>query len=472
VPRKSPNSVNPAEQRRRAEIRLRNRKKRGGAGTGTPISEAGARRLVHELEVHQIELEMQNAELQESRDKVEALLEKFTDFYNFAPVGFFSINESGVILEANLTGAALLGVGRSRLINRRLPQFVTSANRLDFLAFLEQVFARPGKHVCEAKILREDGASFWADIHGSAAISVSGPGKWCRVVVSDITALKQAAEAQRRAEALAVSNQELKREIARRQAVEESLKQSEQNQTWLLEKSRAMQEQLRHLSRQILQAQEDERKRISLELHDVIAQTLTGINIRLANLKKRAGISPGNFDRDIERTQKLVENSVNIVHQFARELRPALLDDLGLVPALHSFLKKFTAQTGVHVHLTAFAGSEGLDTPRRTILYRVALEALTNISRHAKASHVDVTLRKLATGISMRISDNGKSFKVERKMNAGGGKRLGLLGMRERLEMVGGRFEIESAPGRGTSITAEIPFGTDEPGGVIGDDVR
>jgi signal transduction histidine kinase len=175
--------------------------------------------------------------------------------------------------------------------------------------------------------------------------------------------------------------------------------------------------------------------------------------------------NPKNFDRDIERTRKLVEHSVDIVHQFARELRPALLDDLGLVPALHSFMKKFAAQTGVHVHLTAFAGPEELDTPRRTILYRVALEALTNISRHAKASRVEVTLRKLATGISMKISDNGKSFKVEHKMNARGSKRLGLLGMRERLEMAGGRFEIESAPGRGTSVTAEIPFGTDEPGG-------
>ena len=108
-----------------------------------------------------------------------------------------------------------------------------------------------------------------------------------------------------------------------------------------------------------------------------------------------------------------------------------------------------------------------MDTPQRTILYRVALEALTNISRHAKASRVEVTLQKLPNGVSMRISDNGKSFKVERKMNAGGSKRLGLLGMRERLEMVGGRFEIESAPGRGTSVTAEIPFGMDGAGGVI-----
>jgi|ERR1017187_5335510 signal transduction histidine kinase len=95
---------------------------------------------------------------------------------------------------------------------------------------------------------------------------------------------------------------------------------------------------------------------------------------------------------------------------------------------------------------------------RRTVLYRVAQEALTNVSRHAKASRVEVTIQKLAAGICMKINDNGKSFSVDQVLNAKGRKRLGLLGMGERLEMVGGRFEIESAPGRGTTVTAEMPF--------------
>jgi PAS domain S-box-containing protein len=277
----------------------------------------------------------------------------------------------------------------------------------------------------------------------------------------DITERKAVEVAERHLEVLAASNQKLEAEIARRQVVEASLKQSERQQTLLLEQSRSMQVQLRDLSRKVLQAQEDERKRISRELHDVIAQTLTGINIRLATLKKGAGLNPKIFDRDIERTQKLVENSVNIVHQFARELRPAVLDDLGLIPALHAFLKNFTTETGVHTHLTAFTGLEELDTPRRTILYRVAQEALTNVSRHAKASRVEVTIQKLAAGICMKINDNGKTFSVDRVLNVNGRKRLGLLGMRERLEMVDGRFDIKSAPGQGTTVTAEMPFGKD-----------
>ncbi|HTB82369.1 MAG TPA: sensor histidine kinase [Candidatus Sulfotelmatobacter sp.] len=261
----------------------------------------------------------------------------------------------------------------------------------------------------------------------------------------------------RRTVELAASNLELSLEIAQRKLAEEALKKSEHHYTELLWKSDHLREQLRRLSRQILLAQEEERKRISRELHDVIAQTLTGINLRLATLKKEAAISTKGLDRNIARTQRLVEKSVKIVHEFARELRPAVLDDLGLIPALHSFVKLFSKRTRIHVHLKAFAGIEQLDSNRRTILYRVAQEALNNVSRHAHASHVELTIQQLADGISMKIKDDGKSFQVEKVLNGRGYKRLGLLGMRERLIMVGGRFEIVSKPGSGTTIEAFLP---------------
>jgi len=265
---------------------------------------------------------------------------------------------------------------------------------------------------------------------------------------------------------LAASNLELSREIAQRKAAEEKLKKSERHYSELLRQSDRLQEQLRRLSRQILSAQEDERKRISRELHDVIAQTLTGINVRLANLKKEASVNTTGLDRNITRTQRLVERSVKIVHQFARELRPAVLDDLGLVPALHSFMKSFTTRTGVHTRLTAFAGVEKLDTDRRTVLYRVAQEALTNVARHAHASHVLVSIEGLQDRISMKVNDNGRSFHVQKVLQARGGKRLGLLGMRERVEMLGGHFHVSSTPGKGTTVTAQIP--ASRPGRVNG----
>jgi len=145
---------------------------------------------------------------------------------------------------------------------------------------------------------------------------------------------------------LAASNQQLQQEIAQRKAVEEALRKSEEHYHQLLAESRQMQEQLRFLSRQLLSAQEEERKMISRELHDVIAQTLTSINVRLANLKKEGTKNSSGLDRNIARTQRLVEESVKIVHRFARELRPTVLDDLGLIPALHTVYERLQAGDG------------------------------------------------------------------------------------------------------------------------------
>jgi len=456
--RKPNPSVTVAQLRRRAETRLRERPSHHRSEVGEPRSAADPQRLLHELQVHQVELEMQNAELQEARDRMEALLEKYTDLYDFAPVGYFSLDEHGRILEVNLTGATMLGVERSRLINRRFQQFVVPASRPGFRRFLEQVFAGAGKQVCEATLLNEDGAAFWAELQAVWAASLRGTREWCRVAVSDITTRKRAEEAQRRTEALTVTNRELTREIVRRQAVEEALKTSEKHQSQLLEQSRHMQEQLRHLSHQMLQAQEEERKRISRELHDEITQTLVGINVHLETLAREATVNPRRLKQKIARTQRLVEKSVNIVHQFARELRPTLLDDLGLITTLHSFMKDFMKRTGIRVHFTTFAEVEQLNSTRRTVLYRIVQSALANVAQHAHASRVKVSLRKIADAVHLEISDNGKSFEVERVLHATRNQRLGLLGMRERVEMVGGDLSVESAPGQGTTIRAQIPF--------------
>jgi signal transduction histidine kinase len=258
--------------------------------------------------------------------------------------------------------------------------------------------------------------------------------------------------------------QQLNHEIVRRKAAEEALAKSEQHYGLLLERSRQMQEHLRHLSHQVLFAQEEERKQISRELHDEIAQTLTGINISLATLTKEATINTSSLKKKIASTQQLVEKSMKIVHRFARGLRPMLLDELGLIPALHSYMKNFTERTGVHIRFTVFAELEQLDSVKRTVLYRVAQEALTNVARHAQASLVKVSIRKLDGITRMEIIDNGKSFHVQHVLSGKRNKRLGLLCMRERLEMVNGSFTVESAPGKGTIIRAQIPFSNNATG--------
>ncbi|HTS16186.1 MAG TPA: sensor histidine kinase [Verrucomicrobiae bacterium] len=264
----------------------------------------------------------------------------------------------------------------------------------------------------------------------------------------------------RRSADLADSNRRLKQEVAQRKSVEESLRNSERHYSQLLEQSHLQQGQLRLLSRQLLLAQEEERKRISRELHDEIAQTLTAINVRLAALKAEAATNTKGLQNKISSTQRMVEKSVDIVHRFARDLRPAVLDDLGVIPALHSFMKGFTKRTGIHIRFTTFSSGklEGLDTVTRTVLYRVAQEALTNVGRHAHASQVDVNLQKLSRAVRLTIQDNGRSFQVERVLHAKRNRRLGLLGMRERVEMVGGSLRVKSAPGEGTTICAEIPL--------------
>ena len=237
-----------------------------------------------------------------------------------------------------------------------------------------------------------------------------------------------------------------------------ALRKSERHYSALLQQSRQMQEQLRRLSHQLLSAQEEERKTISRELHDEIAQTLTGINVQLGSLKAATTLNTKELEKKITSTQRLVEKSVQIVHRFARELRPSVLDDLGLIPALHSFVKIFAERTRLRIRLRIFAGVEQLDAAIRTVLYRVVQESLTNVARHARASRVEVCIEKLVDSVHMQVKDDGRSFSVERMLQAQKNNRLGLLGMRERVEMVGGHFGIESAPGRGTTVEVHVPF--------------
>ena len=363
---------------------------------------------LEKLQVHQIELEMQNAELAESRDRMALLLEKFTDLYDFAPIGYFSLDCQGRILELNLTGASLLGAERTALVKRPLARFVDPASRAVFNEFLAKVFSGADKQSCEVKLLKSGEVAFWASIHGGGEASPINPSEACRVALSDITAHMLA--------------------------------------------------QLCNLSHRIIDAREDERKRISRELHDDITQTLVGINVNLEALAREATIKPGEMRHRIVQTQRIVEKAVRIVHDYARELRPTSLDDIGLIVTLHSHLNDFMARTGIRVRFRAFAGVEKMGGRQRTVLFRIVQEALVNIEKHAEARQVEVNIRRVANSIQLEIADDGKSFDVERTLNDGNNKRLGLVGMRERAEMAGGTLTIESAPGAGTKVFATLPF--------------
>jgi signal transduction histidine kinase len=263
-----------------------------------------------------------------------------------------------------------------------------------------------------------------------------------------------------RNDVLTRGNRELEREIAKRKAGEVLIRKGQDEYRALFLESQVMQKKLRQLTHQIITAQEEERKEISRELHDEVVQTLVGINVELAALGKGASVGMRTLKAKIARTRRLVENSVNAVHRFARELRPAVLDDLGLIPALHAYSKSLAARKKINIQMTAFGGVEALGGAKRTVLFRVAQEALTNVARHAHATQVKMSISEISGAIRMEINDNGRSFHVEKTLLARSNNRLGLVGMKERVEMVGGSLTIKSARGIGTTVRAEIPFTT------------
>jgi PAS domain S-box-containing protein len=438
-----------ADLRRRAEEKLRSE--------APAMPQGDPRRIMHELQVHQIQLEMQNAELRDARTRLELLVEKYTDLYDFAPVGYFSLDASSRILEVNLTGAKLLGIERSRLLRRLFSGFVAAANRAALDAFLGGVFAGDGKQMCELALDNGAGDTIWIDLQGTRTSHPDTAAAICRLAVSDITALKRAEEAQKHVQELKGLNEVLEEEVSSRKITEKSLRASKRQQSRMLAASRRMQEQLRLLSHQILHVQEEERRRISVDLHDEVAQTLVAINVHLASLVRNAAKNNSRLSAKILETQKLVEQSVESVHRFAMDLRPTALDDLGLVFALRSYAKTFTEQTGIPVQFTATDELNSVGGAPAIALYRVAQAALSNVAQHAEASAVTLTLRQTQRSLRMEVTDDGKAFDPECMRASQVSDRLGLIGMRERTEMVGGRFSVLSSPGKGTTVRVTLP---------------
>src|SRR6266478_6629871 len=200
---------------------------------------------------------------------------------------------------------------------------------------------------------------------------------------------------QRHAE-LADANRELQSEIAERKRTEAALRESEKHLRELFEEAKRMHENLQNLSRRVLHVQEEERKRISRELHDEIGQVLTAISVNLAMLKKDSDVTRNGRDEKLADTQALLEQMIETVHRFARELRPAMLDDLGLLPALRSYLKNFAERTGLRVHFDGSPEAEKLNDDQKTVVFRVTQESLTNVAKHARARRVAVSVRRVA----------------------------------------------------------------------------
>jgi len=212
-------------------------------------------------------------------------------------------------------------------------------------------------------------------------------------------------------------------------------------------------EQLRHLSQQLVSSQEQERKMLSRELHDEIGQSLTALRIELGNLE-RSRMAPGEeFDRHLEETKKLAEHTLRSARSISNGLRPAMLDELGLGAALQWQVREFSRRFNMAVRLDMDSDLGDLPDQHRTYLYRIVQEALTNCARHSQAKNIRVLVEDTAGEITVMVADDGAGFRVEERARAG----FGLLGISERVRELGGRLEIESAPGRGTRLRIALP---------------
>jgi two-component system sensor histidine kinase UhpB len=211
---------------------------------------------------------------------------------------------------------------------------------------------------------------------------------------------------------------------------------------------------LRALSSQIINAQEEERLRISRELHDETAQALASLLVR----QRVAERSPDaeSLQRTMADLRALTAETLEGVRRMALELRPTMLDDLGLVAAVEAFGRQFSHRTGIPVDVRMTRRPERLPPEVELVAFRVIQEALSNVARHSGASRAEVRLGANAGLLTVSVADDGQGFETESALDSRQ-RSLGLFGMRERAALVNGRLSLDSAPGRGTRVRLEIP---------------
>jgi signal transduction histidine kinase len=234
-----------------------------------------------------------------------------------------------------------------------------------------------------------------------------------------------------------------------------------QSATLALENARLHDERLAILRQQLAQvtaAQEEERQRIARDLHDGVGPALASLNLRLRTAGKLVRPNPA-AAQELKELAELTQANIQDIRRLIYDLRPAVLDELGLVAALQEYVARYRQEQGLFVTLNLPDGKDRLPAHLETTLFRVIQEALTNAARHAKAKHVEVALDWDAAQVTLRIADDGQGFDLrEAAARAKGGQHLGLWSMRERIEQLGGRLQVDSQPGRGTTIQATVPL--------------
>ena len=501
--------------------------------------------LFHELRVHQIELEMQNEELHRAHAALQEERARYFELYDLAPVSYCTLDEQGLILEANLTAAHLLGVTRSAMVNQPVTRFIFHDDQDIYYLHHKRHVISDEPRSCELRMVKNDGTVFWVqlavttlqhplnkvlhrvvltnmterkhlqeardealDCLEKIAEHVPGvvyqyllraDGSTCFPFASDnINAIYRVSPAQVREDASLVFERIHPDDHA---AVTASILASAQNLTvwrheyrvkfddgtvrWLQGNALPQQQpegatlwhgfitditdrkqveeslrdharQLQALSRHVLEAQETERRRLAVELHDELGQSLTAIKINLQTHERFKEQVPGDlFAENI----RIVEDALQQVRRLSLALRPSMLDDLGLVPALRWIAEQTAARGGFAVKVDSFIPSVRLATEIETACFRIVQEALTNIVRHAHATQVDIELRQEGDFMVLCVRDDGCGFDIiAMRERALAGGSIGVLGMQERAVLIGGLLEMQSTPGQGSAMQLRCPL--------------
>jgi PAS domain S-box-containing protein len=506
-----------------------------------------------------------------------SLRRRYSDFFQFAPVGYFTFNRAGVILEANSTGALLLGSDKERLLNQPFSQFISAESKRIFESHSRRLFYTRAIQSCDVKLFNHHKNAVWVQLESLAFPSGQGHSEQFYTVIKEITNRKEAEEALRkthdeleqrvaeRTAELENTNQKLRRQIFECEYAEAALKESEQNYSTLVEDAligvyilkdgiiefandkfaaiygypkdeligmqsldlvhpedraliknmrakrlkgervpseyeirgikkngdtiwvmrslslinfkdgpaisgivsdmtkrreaelalRESGKELRILSNQLLSAEEKERKRIARELHDGIGQALSAIKFSVENylrqLRNEADHSELNsLAAVIPLTQKTIEE----VRRIVKDLRPSILDDLGILATITWFCREFqNVYAGIRIKPEIDIQEDDIPSPLKTVIYRILQEALNNVAKHSQANLVQLTLEKSDSGIELKIQDNGKGFDLARiKSQKPSQRGFGLASMRERAEFHGATFDIKSTADSGTVV--------------------
>jgi len=223
--------------------------------------------------------------------------------------------------------------------------------------------------------------------------------------------------------------------------------------------------QFQALGLSVITAQEEERKRIAREIHDGPAQSLANIVMRAEYILKLMEVNPSLVKDELLTLMELVRKSLADVRKIIFDLRPMSLDDLGLIPALRRYIEQFTKDYGIFVELTVLGKEYALDSTLAIAIFRIIQESLNNVRKYAGATEVVVKLEYLPDRINGTIRDNGCGFDVEKVLADKEGTAFGIMGMRERVQLLKGKFEIRSKIGRGTEVMFFIPVKKDNKSG-------